>query len=184
MVPVPDVQQPDSYTCGVASFMAILSYYGVGTDDYDALAKALHATKKDGTDFREIVEYAHRVGLVAEARTGMTVEGLEDCLKAHQPVIVSIQAYEEDGTKIPKVYYRENENGHFVVAIGFDDDNFYFMDPSLTGRRGYLPKGEFKLRWHDNEGTRKHPNVLEHLGIVVYSQKEAPSYPHRAKRID
>jgi predicted double-glycine peptidase len=183
MIPVPEVQQPDNQTCGVAALMSILSYYGVGTDDYDELKKCLRV-KKNGADYREMIRYARRVRLQAEAKEGMTLVQLEDCLKARRPVIVSIQAYEDCREAIPEVYYGENTNGHFVVAIGFDQKNLYFMDPSLTGRRGYLPKREFLKRWHDNEGTERRPNVIEHLGLVIYKEGEGSAYARRAKRIE
>src|SRR5262245_28649305 len=38
-IALPEVQQPDEYSCGVASLMAILAYYGTGPENYDDLKK-------------------------------------------------------------------------------------------------------------------------------------------------
>ena len=58
------------------------------------------------------------------------------------------------------------------------------MDPSLTGRRGYLPREEFAKRWHDDEGTPKHPQIIERLGLVIYKNAERPAYLYRATMIE
>ena len=75
--------------------------------------------------------------------------------------------------------YHTDDNGHYVVAIGYDTDNFYFMDPSANyegavanPRYGCLTKAELELRWHENEAkTGKPPERYSHLGIVVYPAK-------------
>jgi len=187
-VPLPDVRQGDNYSCGVAALMSILAYYGVGPEDYGVLKKKLGTTTRDGTNFRRMVKFAGLQGLQAEARPEMKVEQLERCLDRGRPVICSIQAYDEDEKRSPvarRTLYREkDENGHYVVAIGYDRDNLYFMDPSLDGRRGYLPKGEFEERWHDNEGTEKKPHLLRHLGLVIWKEGGKSACDHRARKID
>lgn len=178
---LPPITQPDDYSCGVACLYSIFAYYGIDKYDYAALEKRLHATEADGTDFKRIVDVARQEGLVAHAHKEMTLDELLDCVKARQAVIVSMQAYEDDPKKVPQIYYDANVNGHFVVAIGFDDDNLYFMDPSLPRRRAFLSKAEFDKRWHDDEGTAGHPNVIHHLGLVIYHD---PADLHRAKVIE
>jgi uncharacterized protein len=184
-VPLPDVQQPDDYSCGVASLMAILAYYGMPPDDLGVLKKKLCTTKKNGTDYRHIVKYAKDHGLEAEARPNLSLAELLGLLAAHKPVICSIQAYDEDhpAGERPKIYKDKDENGHYVVAIGYDEQNIFFMDPSLTGRRGYLPKSEFVDRWHDEEGTTDKPNPIQQLGLVIWKEGTVPKTQY-ARRID
>jgi uncharacterized protein YvpB len=55
-------------------------------------------------------------------------------------------------------------DGHFIVAIGYDDQNFYFEDPSLAGRRGFIPIAEFDQRWHEDDSGHK-----LRLGLVISS---------------
>ena len=185
-VALPDIQQPDDLSCGVAALMSILAYYGAGPEDYDVLRKKL-GTTKNGTDYKRMVGFAQRQGLHAEARPEMKWDDLQRELDAGTPVICSIQAY--DGEKHTaaerrKLYKDENENGHYVVAIGYDEKNIYFMDPSLTGRRGYLPRDEFEERWHDNEGTEAKPDVIHHLGLVIWKDEGGGANARCARKID
>jgi len=184
-VSLPEVQQPDEFSCGAASLMAILAYYGAGPEDYDVLKKKLGTTEKNGTDYHHMIQFAGEQGLQADAKPDMTLAQLERCLEECKPVICSIQAYAE---KVPAdkraEVYKKDDNGHYLVAIGYDDNNIYFMDPSLTGRRGFLPKQEFEARWHDNEGTTEQPKLISHLGLVIWKPAGAAAYPRFARRVD
>jgi predicted double-glycine peptidase len=184
-IALPEVQQPDEYSCGVASLMAILAYYGTGPENYDDLKKLIGATEKSGTDYHRIARFARGQGLEADTVSAMSLPQLETCLSEGKPVICAIQAYAENIPSIQRAeVYRKNDNGHYLVAVGFDDNNIYFMDPSLTGRRGFLPKAEFVARWHDNEGTSEQPKPICHLGLVIYKQAGASIYARFARRVD
>jgi predicted double-glycine peptidase len=184
-IALPDVQQPDQFSCGAASLMSILAYYGAGPEDYDVLKKKLNTTEKNGTDYHQMIRFASEQGLQADAKADMKLAQLEKCLDECKPVICSIQAYAE---KVPEdkraEAYRKDDNGHYLVAIGYDADNIYFMDPSLTGRRGFLPKAEFDARWHDNEGTTEQLRLISHLGLVIWKPAGVAAYPRFARRID
>ena len=91
---------------------------------------------------------------------------------------ISIQAYGD-----PQTYYRD-DNGHYVVAVGYDKANFYFEDPVLQGRAGFLPAKEFDRRWHDDEGTTAKPDPHAHLGLIVRRKRGEPAAPPRARKID
>jgi hypothetical protein len=77
-----------------------------------------------------------------------------------------------------------NQDGHYVVAIGFDDANIYFMDPSISGRRGYLSWREFKQRWHENEGTETEPDVHQRLGIWIRPPRGGTPFLRYTARVD
>src|SRR5262249_37502561 len=151
-IKLPDIQQPDEYSCGTAALMSIVAYYGLEPADYDKLKKKLGANERTGTDYKRMLRFAKRQGVQTEAHKESELAGLVGFLDEGKPVICSIQGYDpvQTGAKREKIYREENENGHFVVAIGYDDDNIFFMDPSLTGRRGFLPRTEFEERWHDD----------------------------------
>jgi predicted double-glycine peptidase len=184
-IALPEVQQPDEYSCGVASLMAILAYYGTGPENYDDLKKQIGATEKSGTDYHRIARFARDQGLEANTVSSMSLPQLEACLSEGKPVICAIQAYAEN---IPAgqrdEVYRKNDNGHYLVAVGFDDNNVYFMDPSLTGRRGFLTKNEFESRWHDNEGTSEQPRIISHLGLVIWKPAGGSIYARFARKVD
>ena len=181
-IPLPSVRQPENYSCGAAAMMSVCKYYGVGPKELADLEDALGTNKQIGTYFENIVAYAHQLGLEAEWQDRMTTEQLEKIVRRGVPVLCSIQAYADD-----KVHYNDpdwNEDGHYVVAIGFDDDNIYFMDPSIGERRGYLPWSEFEKRWHENEGADDEPEIHRHLGILIRPPRQGTPFLRYAVRVD
>ncbi|HVS37301.1 MAG TPA: C39 family peptidase [Gemmataceae bacterium] len=177
-VDVPGVQQHDDYSCGAAALMAVCSYFGVGPDDLDEYKKKLGTNEENGTNVYEILKMARQLGLAAEIHHGMTFDELRKHLDEGAPIIVSIQAYGD-----PQTYYRD-DNGHYVVVIGYDESNFYFEDPVLPGRRGFLPIKEFDRRWHDDEGTTEKPDPHAHLGVVIQRKPGDSAKPPPARKID
>ncbi|MBK7282920.1 C39 family peptidase [Candidatus Aalborgicola defluviihabitans] len=66
------------------------------------------------------------------------------------PVLLAIQAW-----ATPPVDWSTFENGHYVVAVGYDNDHFYFMDPSTLGHYTYIPIPEFLERLYDHDDYQK-----------------------------
>ncbi len=184
-IPLPGVQQPDNNSCGVACLMSIISYYGVGPDDYEVLKKKL-GTNKNGTNFERILLFANNLELNAQMRKDMKIGDLQELLRDGKPVICSIQAWSDSASPQTRseAYAAKNEYGHYVVALGYDSKNIYFMDPCLAGRFGYLPNDEFETRWHDDEGTPRHSDVIHHLGLVIWRDRGARANTRNARHID
>src|SRR5205823_4615259 len=64
------------------------------------------------------------------------------------------------------------DDGHWVVAVGYDKNNLYFMDPSTAGRYTYIPKAQFLERWHDIMGKdNKH---VQHISIFIKGTRRVP----------
>jgi predicted double-glycine peptidase len=185
-VAVPDVHQPNGYSCGAACMMAVLSYFGVGPEEYKDVQDHLGTTRK-GTDFPRMVNYANRfkTRVTAEAKPGMSIDELKEHLRKGEPVICSIQAYSAARTSAGRLkeYETKERNGHYVVAIGCDKENIYFMDPILIGRRGFIPEDEFLKRWHDDEGVEGYKDPVRQLGIFFVKAGPGPVNP-RARKID
>jgi len=165
-IPLPSMAQPDDYSCGAAALMSICSFYGVGEEQITDFKQKVHSNPTNGTNFENMIHYAHELGLAADAHRNMTIDELQGYIKECKPVICSIQAYGKPSD------YDRNDNGHYVVAIGFDETNIYFMDPSVPAenrRRGFIPKADLPARWHDDEADKGQPqNIINHLGIVFY----------------
>jgi predicted double-glycine peptidase len=180
-IPLPTVEQPDDYSCGAAALMSICWHFGVGPRDLKEFKSKLHTDTEEGTHFKDMVRYARTLGLEATAQPDMTCEQLEKFIAEGKPVICSMQAHADH----PKDYDdpKNNDNGHYAVAIGFDKENFYFMDPSVGRHRAFLPKKEFAKRWHDYQGTKQKHEVYQHLGIVIYPKKGHPSFLFWARRM-
>jgi hypothetical protein len=170
---VPDTRQSTDYSCGVASLQAVLMYWGIEYRE-GVLMELLHTTSKGGTEAENIVKVAQDMGLYAEMKENLTVKDLEDSIKEEVPVIIDIQAWKNDGEQNWDAVW---EDGHYVVAIGFDEKNIYIEDPSLLGSLGFIPKKELLTRWHDYKGEPPVDNKDKkyiHMGIFIRGEKPSP----------
>ena len=106
---------------------------------------------------------------------GLTSLELQQILDQGRPVIVLIQAW---GNKTLDQYATDKDDGHYVVAVGYDAANFYFMDPSTAGNYTFIPRDEFLRRWHDVDSRLVDGHEVDepvtHFGLVAY--KAAPQF--------
>jgi predicted double-glycine peptidase len=169
LIKVPRLRQATDYTCGVCALQAVLAYYGEDVRE-DELARALKANTKDGTRYREIVAYSRAHGYEVEIKKDADLADLEAVLKSGRPAICLIQAWADSNSTDGKQkidYSKDWQNGHYVVAVGFDKDNFYFMDPSTVGTYTYIKRDQFLERWHDTDGREK----LRHFAMAISKGK-------------
>ncbi len=174
LIRVPRTRQATPYTCGVSALQSVLAYWG---DEHreDDLSKACKSDKNKGTAYRRIAEYAQSRGFEVDIRKDMHLADLKELLDKKQPVICLIQAWPERQVN----YATDWEDGHYVVAIGYDADKMYFMDPSSLGHYTYIPTPQFEQRWHDTDGKEK----LYNFGMVI--SKHAPTYdPEEIKLLE
>ena len=164
---VPLSRQATDYTCGVGVTQSILMYYG---DEYreDELAQALKSDPNEGTPYKNIADFSKSNGYTVNIFKNMTLEDLKAQIDKKIPVIVLLQAW-PDG---PVDYANDWNDGHYSIAIGYDDKKIYFMDPSTLGYYTYVPTTQFMDRWHDTDGAEK----LTHFGMTM--TKGAPKYNH------
>ncbi len=175
LIRVPLIRQNTGFTCGVSSLESIFAYYG---QDYraDKLALALRTTAEYGTDYRDIMRVALNSGYRVQEYSAMTVDQLKAFIDAQTPVLLLIQAWPGK----PVDWSRDWKDGHYVVAIGYDEDNIYFMDPSTVGNYTYIPVDEFISRWHDKD---RRGVKLINFGIVIDGKE--PAYdPDQIKSLD
>ena len=176
LIPLPLVRQATNYTCGVGCCCSVLRYAGYELDvRQDELEKMLNANYEIGTSYQEIVNYLESVTIEddngsykpfsCEVGQNRDIAFLEKTILEGKPSIICIQAWDylDD-------YKDEWDSGHYVVANGFDEDNIYFMDPSLLGTYGYIPKDELDGRWHDMDGTEEF--VVDHFAITVTIKRD------------
>lgn len=162
LISVPSVRQSTDYTCGVACVQSLLWYAGL---DYrqDRLAEALGSAEENGTDLqniRKLFEREYQDLYKTVYREGLTLEDLDRILKEGKPVLCAIQAWSGE---VGKDYSSEWQCGHYVIAVGSDRENVYFMDPSICGNYSFIPRDEFEVRWHDSDGTKHYV----HAGLVM-----------------
>lgn len=156
---VPLVRQGSSYTSGVATLQSILAYNGFPYSQ-EVLATEVGATYANGTNPMKIVESLQKRDIGADFREDMSLDELKDYLASNQPVICMIQAW---SNKQGFDYANGWSSGHYAIAVGYDDERVYFMDPGTLGNYAYLDYEEFELRWHDERGGVQYRNA----GIIV-----------------
>ena len=156
---VPLARQSTDYTCGVAALQSVLGYYGEDIRQ-DTLAAALGSTEADGTDYHAIERYAKSNGYNTVVQTERTLDDLKALVDRGVPPIILIQAWAED----PANWETDYADGHYVVALGYDDTKIYFMDPSTLGNYTSIPVDEFLQRWHDRE---RDGTLLNHFLMTI-----------------
>lgn len=164
ILPFPNYRQSFRYDCGVKAMHAILAYYGndIGERKIFELAK----TSRNGTSVEAIKRVFKHYGLKITAKE-MTVEDVRLYILKKNPVLLLLQAWPLK----KKVDYSSNwTDGHWAVAIGFDEHRIFFEDP-LSIKRTYLTRSELITRWHDFVSNKK---IYHYFGIAVYGKK--PSF--------
>lgn len=175
IIKIPMTRQATNYTCGVAALQSVLMFYGDEFLESD-LAKLLKANPQEGTAYAEMKRFSESKGYNVQVYKDMKVSDLKKLLDAGKPVICLIQAWPER-----KVNYKTDwDDGHYVVAIGYDDGNVYFMDPSTLGNYTYIPTDEFLVRWHDTDSKVK----LNHFGMVVQKKAKRAYHADGVKKLE
>ncbi len=159
LIELPQTRQATNYTCGVAVVQSLLAHGGI-LYRQDVLEKELGATPEDGTGPEAIMASLRQHGFEAALEQNMTLERLRHHIDAGRPVVCLLQAWNGD----PDFDYTDGwEDGHYAIAIGYDDCRVYFMDPSTLANYAYIDNDAFLARWHDGNETVQ----LRQTGIVV-----------------
>lgn len=158
LIRLPLVRQATDYTCGIGALASILAYYGIETRE-DELSKKLKSDPKKGTAYQRIADYAQAQGCEVRIVKNMSLADLKGFLDKQVPVLCLLQAWGDD----PEDYEKGWQDGHYVVAAGYDHRNIYFMDPSTLGNFAYVPIESFLKRWHDTDGKER----LFNFGMVI-----------------
>ena len=162
IIPFPELRQTFDYDCGCTSDQQYLVKYGYEIRE-DNLMKLLGTVSTDieehGTDISAIVKVNEKFGLKMVVKTKMTIKDLHDLIDKDIPIIVLLQAWSE---KDKPDYKISNKDGHYVTAIGYNDDYIFFEDPSSFVRT-YRSNTELLDSWHDVSDDGK--GKVEQLGI-------------------
>lgn len=170
LIEIPQTRQATDYTCGVAVVQSILYHNGVEYRQ-DVLEKMLGATPERGTTPQSMMACLAEHGIDSAVVEGMTLDQLRGLIDAGHPVICFLQAWNDD----PAFDYSDGwEDGHYAVAIGYDRERIYFMDPSTIANYTFIPNRQFLARWHDGDERRQ----IYNAGIVVANSR--PAYEKEA----
>jgi predicted double-glycine peptidase len=186
-IAVPDVSQQTGYSCGPSSLESIAKFYGVGSEDEREFIRGLRMDPRVGSHAHQIRRLAKSYGLRAREYKRMSPAQLRQELRWRHPVLLAIQAFgrARQGADVHVNgrfdYGTDWNHGHWVVAIGYDRDGFFFEDSLIQARRGWLPSEELVSRWHDTGPRGRHQSFY---GLAVWrGGKRASSYATLAERI-
>ena len=180
-IKVPLCRQGKDYTCGIAAMQCILAYYINNPPSQDEMAKEAKSNRASGTKYKNLQKLAENKGcktqIYKNEKSDVAITRLKEILDDGKPVIVLIQAWREPNFIDPiSGYENDYDDGHYVVAMGYDSNNIYFMDPSTLGNYTYIPNDEFIVRWHDIDGVKQNKdNTLIHFMMVV-TKEPGPVY--------
>jgi uncharacterized protein len=172
---VPDVRQPTNSSCGPTALQAVLAYYG-NDKPVDDLINMTNSTE-NGTSPDNIAQTARNFGFSADIKENMSVQDLQQNINQGTPTIIVCQAWKDGNTS--GNWTGDQDDGHYMVVIGIDNQNVYFEDPAILGSRGYIPIQEFLDRWHDTYINPKTGNnsTVNHLGIMITGSQPVSRLP-------
>lgn len=172
LINLPTGRQSYDFDCGVKAFQLVMAYYGLDIAEGELIEEL--KSSSNGTPFKNIISAAEKRGFQVIARTGFTLDEVRDFVNKGTPVIVLVQAWADrfmtlDDWKI------DNDDGHYVIVIGFSDSIIVFEDPS-SFRRTWMTEEEFLIRWHDIDLETK--ERLDQFAMVFLGKEPAP--PHES----
>jgi len=148
VIGIPKCRQVTNTSCGGACLNTILEFNGIEKNELDI--DELCGMSEEGIEPENLVKVAKEFGLSSKLIKGSNIEELKGYVDNGIPVIVAIVAWGKFGEK----NYSLDEDGHYVIVIGYDECRVYIEDPSIKNGRGFLDWNEFGQRWHDIDGKR------------------------------
>lgn len=127
----------------------------------------LAGTTKDGTEISGICKVLRHFGL-KHFSGKLSISRVKKAIDKKHPVLIALQAYKSSELSYAKCW----DDGHYVVAVGYNDTRIYFEDPSAF-RRTWLSYEELKERWHDMnvDGSKLH-----NWGCIIRGQPHYGKY--------
>jgi len=160
----PSFKQTCEYDCGAKVAEAVLDYYGIDIKEHEIMKLA--GTNHKGTSVEGILNLLKQHGLDCKYEK-MNASEVKKFIDLGVPVIMVVQAW-TDKKKVD--WEKDWSDGHYVIAIGYDENKFYFEDPYVI-LRTFLPFDELNERWHFLDG----PDGSHHfnMGIAVFGPQKA-----------
>jgi len=169
MIDLPGGIQTFDFDCGAKALQLVMAYYGVNVRE-DRLIRAL-GVDNDGTPVKNMIAVAEKRGFQVVAKSGFSLETVKQYVDQNHPVIVLVQAWAERYMTLED-WKKDDNDGHYVVVIGYDGYIIVFEDPSSL-RRTWMTEEEFIARWHDVDPRTK--ERLDNFGMVLFGKEPVPA---------
>ncbi|MDR1020950.1 MAG: C39 family peptidase [Synergistaceae bacterium] len=141
---IPLVGQATFYTCGVAVLQSILFYNGIECRQ-DVIELAVGSSPSYGTGIKNMCRFLNDNGLKSELTENLTLPDLREHICLGHVIVCLMQAWNDERGHD---YTDSWGDGHYVTAIGYDDERIYFMDPYNIANYAYVENSDFLRRWH------------------------------------
>ena len=148
IIEYPETRQVFNFDCGANALVSLLVFAGI--EEREDRIALLAGTTKDGTDTTGVLRVLNYYGLSFHARQRMKTRDLRRGIDAGFPTVLTLQAYRESNRPYRELW----DDGHWVVAIGYDKRRILFEDPSAF-HRTWLADEELQQRWHDIDRGRR-----------------------------
>lgn len=163
----PEFRQVFNYDCDVTALQQILIYYGIEKRE-EELIELLKPNKTHGTKISKVIEISKYFGLEAEVLKNTTIEKVKSLIDEGIPPLLLVQSWRDYSTD--NLDWRKDYNdGHTVIAIGYNDFCIFFEDPASVNRT-YLTYEELEKRWHDIGDDNK--TKIHKVAIVIRGEKK------------
>jgi len=160
----PIFRQTYNYDCGAKAMHSVIAFYGIDTRE-DLLMQLGKTNKRDGTPISGMIRIANHFRLHHHSGR-MNIDIIKRYINRNIPVVLVLQAWKNDNDK-HKDWCSDWDDGHYVVAVGYDPEKIYFEDPSAITKT-YLTYAELEERWHDVDVKHK---KYYHWGMAVYGRR-------------
>lgn len=134
---IPYHKQEETYTCAVATLRTIFDFFKV-PNNREILMSDLEPDKNSGVPHHKLIEAIKNAGLFAYVNNDSIVDEIKYYLEGGYPVIVN--------------YLNPADNdGHYSVVIGFEDNDLIMNDP-WNGEGFKITFKDFEDRWRSGDG--------------------------------
>lgn len=140
---IPYFKQESWYTCGPACLRMVLAFFGIARTETEVMKEC--DTTELGTTTIKLSTAAYKFGLKSSPLKNAKMEYLRNELKNGRPVIVLLDP--------SHLYGGISGFGHFIVIVGFSDEEIIYHDPDVTeGEYMHIDGVTFQNAW---EATRR-----------------------------
>lgn len=144
IIDFPRLRQFQTNDCGIAAIAGVLAYYGINERENQLIEMA--NLTSDGLAAVDVTGLLDRFGMNIDAGV-LSLDDIRGAVDDNYPTILAIQAYADE----PDTVYTDDwADGHYVVAIGYDDERLIFQDSSCY-EHTFLTFLELLDRWHDSD---------------------------------
>jgi hypothetical protein len=150
----PDIRQDNHWECGAAATMCACRLFGLGPSRLSAWAKNLGTSEEKSTAPEAIVAYVESLGLIVEARQGMSVADLAECASQGRPVVCPVEDY--SGERSSKALWNY---GHYLTVVGVVPGYVICHDSSIENLERE-PGGDVPVRQAEQSGDISAPGTI------------------------